>query len=324
MMSSRDTSSVTRRLVAFVALFALLLTLASCGTQESGESQTLNIGAIPLETATGPVYAQEQGYWEEHNLNIELQDLGSGPAIVSAVASGELDIGFSNPVSVADAYAKGLPLVILWPAGVDSTDRQLTGLIVAEDSQIQSGGDLNGSTFGLNGLGGMPHIAVQEWIDENGGDSSTVEFVELSVSQTVQGVAEGRVDGGYASGPYLEEARQNDDVRIIANGNEAISDRFVSSVWFTTSDWVEDNPEAAEAFIQVMQEAHRWANENPDESLPIMTEYTGISTELANSMDRADLGETSDPTMIQPALDSAAKYAVLERPVDANDIWHQQ
>jgi hypothetical protein len=40
-------------------------------------------------------------------------------------------------------------------------------------------------------------------------------------------------------------------------------------------------------------------------------------------MERATYGTTLDPSLIQPVIDVIAKYGILERPIDPNElVWH--
>lgn len=327
-MSWRRRFSVAYCLAVVAIFFALLFVLTNCGTgQDSeggGEAQSLSVAVLPLDSSAHVAYARELGLFEKNNLNLKLQKLASGAAIVSAVTSGEADVGYSNVVSIATAYDKGLPLTVVAPAGLYSSAEPQTALIVARDSQIQSGEDLNGKTFGVNGINNITQVGAMGWIDQHGGDSSTVKFVELGFSNMVEAVAQGRIDAGFVPEPFVAQARENDEVRILAGGYDGIDDDFLTTAWFSTRTWTDENPEKARKFAQIMQEAARWGNEHPEKALPILADYTGISPEVLDSMNRAELAEASDPTMAQPPIDVAVKYGIVEKPLDANKLWYQQ
>lgn len=329
-MSWRRRFSVAYYLAAGATFFALLVVLAGCGTGQGskggGEAQSLSVAVLPLDSSAHVAYAQELGLFKENNFNLELRKLTSGAAIVSAVASGEADIGYSNVVSIATAYDEGLPLTIVAPAGLYSSAEPQTALIVAKDSQIRTGEDLNGKTFGVNGINNITQIGAMGWIDQHGGDSSTVKFVELGFSNMVEAVAQGRIDAGSVPEPFVAQARENDEVRVLAGGYDGIDDDddFLTTAWFSTRTWADEDPEKAKKFAQIMQEAARWGNEHPEKSLPILSDYTGISPGVLDSMNRAELAEASDPTMAQPPIDVAVKYGIVEKPLDANKLWYQQ
>ena len=117
---------------------------------------------------------------------------------------------------------------------------------------------MNGKTFSIDVLGGLPYVSVRSWIDKNGGDSSTVKFVELAFSEMTQAINSGRVDVSemnVAYDPLI--GKPNDPLHLLGNSYESLGPRYCSSLWFSTSDWVSKNPDAARKFVAVMKQAAR-------------------------------------------------------------------
>ena len=52
-------------------------------------------------------------------------------------------------------------------------------MLVAANPTVKSGKDLNGKTIGTPGLNTLGEYGVRAWVDANGGDSTTLRFVEL-------------------------------------------------------------------------------------------------------------------------------------------------
>src|SRR5699024_2858008 len=114
--------------VAATAAAALLL-FSACGGSEADTANDQaaeggltegNVGVIPI-LDTVPIYLGiESGIFEEHGLDINLQEAQGGAAIVPGVQSGDFDIGFSNVTSLIVAHSQGLPVQIVAP-GPNST-----------------------------------------------------------------------------------------------------------------------------------------------------------------------------------------------------------
>lgn len=178
-----------RRYLVISAILILALALVGCGagqqsqsqgeTQSQGEMTTVRVGTIPIDAEAQVFYAKDQGFFEEVGLDVEIQSIPNGAAIASAVQSGSLDIGCSNLVSIATAIERGLPFNLVAPGAIYSSESPSTELLVAKDSPIQSAKDLNDKVVAINGLKNITQVGAQAWIDENGGDSSTVQFIEL-------------------------------------------------------------------------------------------------------------------------------------------------
>ena len=84
---------------------ALSLALGACLAPLPARAQstrtTLRIGLIPTDVAAQPYYARELGLFEKAGFDLELTPLTNGASIMSAVAGGSLDIGFSNSVALS-------------------------------------------------------------------------------------------------------------------------------------------------------------------------------------------------------------------------------
>lgn len=112
-------SQSARRLLVVCAVLLLSLVLAGCGSgqqaQSADGSTNIKVGTIPIDATAQVFYAKEQGYFEEEGLNVEIQTITNGAAIVSAVQSGALQVGCSNVVSIATAIERGLSFDFVAP-----------------------------------------------------------------------------------------------------------------------------------------------------------------------------------------------------------------
>lgn len=321
----------TRRFSTMQWFLVLLLVggaVAGCASSDQAsegngnQEQTLRIGLKPTDSDAAVYYAKELGYFEEAGLNVEVQQIKDGAAISSGVASGSLELGSANVTSIASAHVEGLPFVYAAPGSIYDTNGPISAaLAVAEDSPYRSAEDLNGKTVAVNGLNNITDISVKAWVDENGGDSSTLEFVEFPFPEMPGAVEQGRVDAALMLEPGLTQALET-CCRVLGKAYDGIGEEFMTSGWVTTKEWAEQNPEVVDEFAKVMQKTAQWANQeqNRDRSAEILESNLGIEQETANNMQRAVYGEAVDPAMIQPQIDAAAKYGVIEDPFDAAEL----
>jgi len=322
--------SAIHRFLTLVLLLALVVAIAGCAPSSDtsseeaseGNGNTLRVGLKPTDSDAQIVFAEELGYFEEAGLTVEAEQISGGAAIASAVASGSLDIGSANVTSVATAYDEGLHFVNIAPGSVYDNNGPISqALMVANGSPIRSAADLNGRTVAVNGLNNITDVAVKGWADENGGDSNTLEFVEFPFPEMPGAVEQGRVDAAMMLEPGLTQALQT-CCEVLGLGYDGIADKFMTSGWITTKEWAEQNPEMVDEFAEVMRKTAQWANDeqNHERSAEILQEYLDIDPETANTMQRAVFGETLEPAMIQPQIDAAAKYGVIEERFDATEI----
>jgi len=278
---------------------------------------------FPGETAATAYYAQELGMFSRAKLDVQITEVKNGAAAAAATAGGTIDIGFSNPLSLAQGYERGVPFTIISPAALSRAGKPPSNglLVVPKTSPIRSGKDLNGKTIAVDVIGGLPHVSVRLWIDKNGGDSSSVRFIELAFPEIIPAMNSGRIDAGEINVSFDPSiGKPNDPVRLLGNSYDAVGSRFCSSVWFSTTDWVSKNPDVARRFIAVMKDAANWANSHQHESAQMLAPHTKQSASDIEASTRVFYGVDMTPDLVQPVIDVAAKYGLLKSSYPATDM----
>ena len=279
---------------------------------------TVKVATTPIDVGAEVLYGIDMGFFKKHGLNVEVQFIDNGAAIAAAVASGAIDVAQGNVVTLATAHDKGLPFVVVAPAALYSSTAPTSALIVAKNSPIKTGKDLNGKTVGITGVKNITHIATMAWIDQTGGDSTSVKYIELKFSEMAAAVAAGRIDAGVTAEPDLSVAVQDGEARILTPVYNAIAPTFIIGAWFATNDWAKAHPDVVTRYVAAINEAGAWANKNQAASAKILEKYTKI--ESKPGMKRVTFPEKSELTLMQPAIDATAKYKVIKATFPAADL----
>ncbi len=298
------------RLVAAVA--ALLLVTPSAVSAQAAPKPplTIHVGALPAEVSGELFYGVDMGFFKKAGLDVDIQYFNNGGAIAAAVASGALDLGLSDLMSVINAHARGLPFVYAAPGLLSTLKAPTFGLLVPPNSAVHDAKDFNGKTVAVSGLRNIAQIAASAWIDANGGDSKTVHFIEVPFPSLVPALAQGTIDTSVANEPWMTLATDKGN-RLIFMEKGALAPAFLLSGWVTTRDWVQKNPDALVRFSAAIREIAAWANKNPQASAPILAKYTKIDVAVIERMHRGQFAERFDPGYVQPVIDAAAKYGVI-------------
>ena len=148
------------------------------------------------DTSTPAVYAIKAGLFRKAGLLADIAGMSSGAAASAAVVGGSAQFGLSSLVTIIGAHVKGVPFTLVAAGGLITSGVPYAQAIVKKDSPIKTGRDLNGKTFAVPALKDLNTIAAQAWIDQNGGDSRTVKFIELPSSAFVPALEDGRIDAG--------------------------------------------------------------------------------------------------------------------------------
>lgn len=269
----------------------------------------IRLGIIPIEPTCSAYYAKENGFFDKAGLDVDIIPSAATAGIAAAVVSGTYDIAYATVSTLATAHARGLPFVIIAPAGVIDGTRAIGGIMVGMQSTIQSPKDLDGKTFGTSGLNTLAEYLPRAWVDKNGGDSSTMKFIEIPFPQIADALAAGRIDAGYLVEPFMTIAKKRGVARFLATGDDAIAPVYLASAWYATSAWAKAHPDLVAHFVSAMAEAGRWANANPAKVVPIIANHLKADPAITAAAPRTEFTDRLVAAQIQPWIDVTAKYA---------------
>jgi NitT/TauT family transport system substrate-binding protein len=304
-----------------VAAAALVLALGLGAGGSAADLEPLRIVVIPTEVGAGAYYADDLGYFKDAGIDAQITSLANGNAATAAVISGAADIGFSNTFSLAIAHDKGLPVNILTGSDLHRSTNPSQGFLdVLKGSTIHTGKDLDGKTVAVPGLGTGTYFALRNWIDKNGGDSSTVKYVEVPIPAIADAILTGRVDAGSLDASNAYAARSKAALRQIGNTYDFIAPMFVAGAWFASPDWIAKHPDLARKFIAVFQRVSLWANAHPDDVVRLYAKHSAFTVDDLKLSPRAQLEPSTDTALIQTVIDVSLKYGAIKKSFAAADL----
>jgi NitT/TauT family transport system substrate-binding protein len=303
------------------ALVLGLPALRETALAQSGTS--LRVGVIPSDFAAQPYYAQDMGFFSKQGLSVEIVPVSNGAAAASAVLTGSLDFAYSNIMSLAIAHDKGIPFTIVALANIYSADAPAGGLIgVKRSASILTAQDLSGKTVAVGALNNVTHLGARAWVDANGGDSTSVHWLELQISAMAAAVLAGRIDAAVMDqGVYPTLGKPGDPIRVIGHAYDAVAHTFASGGWFASSDWIKAHPVEARKFAAAMGETATWANAHHRESAVILAKYLKESADDINANARYGYGAEPTTQMLQPSVNVAAKYGLIHSAFPAGELF---
>ncbi len=304
---------------------ALVASTLACATRpafaQSSSSAQVRIGGLPIESGSECYYAQEQGFFQRYGIDASIETLSNAGAIVAAALAGAIDIGNTNIVTLAQAYAKGLPLALVAPGAVYSEREPTTELVVADDAPYRTAKDLTGKKIAVLTLGGFLQVAVQQWLDRNGGDAKSVTFLELPSSEIVPALVARRVDAAGLPEPFRSSDAAKQSVRAIAAPYSSVGKRLMLSAWVANRAWVDANPAALLRFQTALRDTATWANAHREASAAILARYTHLPEATIAAMRRDPFAVRADASTIQPIIDVCATYQLIPRAFAATDLF---
>jgi NitT/TauT family transport system substrate-binding protein len=305
------------RLCLILALAVVPLPLPA----QTTELVPLRVGLTPDDDVTPLIYGIRAGLFRAAGLDIQIQRANNGSSVAAAVVSGNYDIGKSSLVSLMNARLKGVPIVLIAPGATYDPKYPYTQLLVANDTGIRSGKDLNGKTVAVASLRDLAQLSISCWVDAHGGDSSTLQFVEVPMSAAGAALQEHRIYAASVTEPFLDAAIATGKIHGLGSGYAAIANHFMFAGWFATSDWANKHVDAVKKFSATLIKAAQYTNTHRAETVAMMSEFTGIPAAVYEKMgQRATNGTTLRPADVQPLIDRAAQYKIIPARFPAEEL----
>lgn len=303
----------------FVSLVAGAGAAVSARVASAQTAAPVRMSTIASESTGALFYAQEQGFFAKRGIDAQITIAANGSAVASAMLGGDLEIGYADPVILSIGHDKGLPFAFLAPGELHSIAHP-TLAIAVRDPAVKSGKDFNGVTFACTVVRTYGTLLANSWIDNNGGDSNSIKWVEIPFPAEPAALQRGAIDAFIAPEPFISQAAANGGHVVLLN-NHPIAPIIIQGGFFATRDWVNRNRVQAKAFIDAIYEASAWANRNLALTAPILSKYSKVPVAIIESSTlRGQYPETFDPTMVQPLINGAAKYGYISKPFPVKDM----
>ena len=324
-----------RRFIAVLAA-ASVLGLSACGSGSpsstgggtatggaSGDSglTKVSVGVIPIVDCA-PIYlGDKQGFFKDEGLQLDIQTATGGAAIVPGIVSGSFDFAFSNLISVMVAKDKGLDLKFV-ANGASTTGeigKDIGGVVVPAGSSIQSAKDLAGKTVSVNNLSNIGDTTIKSVIEKDGGDPSSVKFVEVAFPDAPAALANKQVEAAWILEPFLSKA--------VAEGGKVVSWNFVEmhpeldiAGYFTKAETIQGKADLTQKFTRAMNKSLEYAQANPQEVRDIVGSYTKIDDAARAAIVLPRYRVEFNQDAFKTLGDAAAKYGTLAKAPNADEL----
>lgn len=333
-----------RRRFALSAVFLILaLGLAACdeGAQTSpATGATPSSSGPPLESKSltfmagfkpqanlpfvGAYVAQEKGFFDELNLDVQIRHAQSGEHLQLLLA-GEVQVATANAAQVVQRSSEGIPLVAVALVGQKSEQ----GFAVGAASGIETVDDWAGKRFGYKGTVPVEFLAIAA---AHGLDPEDVEQVKVSFDPRV--LSEGQVDilAVFISNEPGQLERIGYPVKVFDPSEYDIP--VLGLTYIASQDGIEKDPEVVRRFVRAALKGIAYAAANPEEALDIVMKYAPqedreqqkfmLTTELA----RAKTAQTETngygwqtEEQWQALADALVEFGVIETEADVPKLF---
>jgi NitT/TauT family transport system substrate-binding protein len=317
------------RLATVLARATAVTIVASCLAGAHAQAPapiTLTLGGLRTIQFLPVQYAYKKGYFKREGLDVNLISLNSGPAVISGVASGAVQVGYASPVPIIFARAQNQPvrifdaLTMTQPGG----NAQWNWLVASEKSGIKSFKDLAGKTIALNTLGGACELQFRESMAKAGVPFDSVKKIVVPYPQMQAALQLGNADSTCTVEPFQTSMRVAPEVKALTLSNGTLADhskRFPEDVLFVREDWGKANMEALRRIHRGVAAALADFKKDPTLFRRVMTEEYKLGPAVVSLMSNMEFANVQPSASdIKPLVDALMRHQMLKGTVNPEDV----
>ena len=295
----------TRPLIALTTSVLVALLLTGCVAGEGSPNAAADAAGgqwsddeLSIDFATyNPLslIIKEQGWLEEEFGGdvtvIWTQSAGSNKAN-EGLRAHALDVGSTAGSAALLARANGSPIktVLLY------SQPEWSALVAPAGSDIDEVEDLRGKSVAAT-KGTDPYFFLLQSLAEHGLTLDDIEVQNLQHGDGKTALENGSVDAWSGLDPLMASSAQDSGSVLFYRNIDFNTYGFLNA----TEEFLESNPDLAQAVVDAYERARVWAAENPEETVQILAEASAIEPAIAEEVlvDRTVLDLDPVPGQVQ-------------------------
>lgn len=247
-------------------LFVLAICLLAAVPVFAQDSFSLPCGFIP-NVQFAPLYVGiEKGFFEEENIDIEL-DHSLEIDTVALVGAGKLPFGICSGEQVLLGRNQGLPIVYV----ANWYEDYPVGVVSFAEKNIQTVEDLKGKKVGIPELHGASYVGLEALLQSAGMSDTDIQLEVQGYTQSEMLVTD-RIDAAvvYAANEPEQLKALGYDVNVLLTSDAYA---MVGNGLITSEKVLKENPDLARRMVRALVKSIRFTAENPDEAYEICFKY---------------------------------------------------
>ena len=280
-------------LLCLVICLSIFLVIKNNGSKAS-ELKKVKVAEVAHSVFYAPQYvAHALGFFEEEGLDVEIILTSGADNVMSAVLSGDVQIGFSGTEATIYVYNGGEKDYVMTFAGLTQKDGSF--LVSRKKYDDFTLNDLRGKTVIGGRIGGMPEMTFEWALRQNGIDPKKDLFIDTSVAFPAM---EGAFIGGNGDfvtlfEPNATSVEKNGLGYVVAYIGE-LGGTVPYTAYNARRSYIEANPDVIEKFTRAINRGLEYVYEHDTKEVAkIVVEYFPSTSlnDMETIIDRYKNGE---------------------------------
>ena len=303
-----------RRLAAGAAALAAV-------TASAASAETVTVGYIPIAGAGQLFVINGEGWAKEAGIELKLTQFESGPAMISALASGTLDVYYGGIGPLMVASARGVPVKVVATSAYEEMTFVARGPLAEANAKDAAGFkaffEKNGrkAKLGIQPPGSVPHTTLMYWLQEViKADPAHYEVAPMGIEATQQALLAGAIDGATIREPTLTLVTEKaPDAKLLAVGRDMFPNQPGTMVGFH-GNFTQRAPEAAKKLVALQVRATEMLKNDPKKAAVHVHAQLGKGLTPLETIEKALVSPASkfeaDPNVVKAASGTMQDFQV--------------
>jgi NitT/TauT family transport system substrate-binding protein len=282
--------------------------------------EEVTIGYLPSDHDAALFVADAQGKYAENGIKTKLVQFNNGGDLMTAMASGDVDVGYVGITPVLSSIASGVPVKVISAAQIEGS-----GIVVASDSGIDSVSDLAGKKIATPGEASIQHMLLTYYLEKNGMSINDLKVLSMKVPSMNDALKIGKIDGMITFEPYVSIAEKN-GAKVLTDSAEIIPDHPCCVV-VASDKFIDQHPNETQKILEIHDEATSYINNNTDEAAKLLPSdiVSDVEVEKAAMSGFPFISGLND-TYKQSVMDFMnleVDLGILKKPISEDKIFWQ-
>ena len=250
-----------KSIITIVIIGAVIIIAAGAymfySSQDDG---TVTIGYLPSDHDAALFIADAQDMYQKEGINTKLVQFNNGGDLMTAMASGEVDVGYVGITPVLSSIEKGVPVKVI--SGVQTEG---SGIVVSNSSGITSVQDLEGKSIATSGEASIQYMLLKYYLNQNNIDIKDLKVSAMKVPSMNDALKSNQIDGMLTYEPFVTTAVENGNTELVDSSE--IIPGHPCCVVAASDDFLKEHPDEAKKIVEIHANATKYVQEHPDDAV---------------------------------------------------------
>lgn len=256
-----DKKSIALIAIIIIGILTIGFYFTNTNNNESeADDNVVTIGHLPSDHDAALFVAKEKKMYESQGLQVETVQFNNGGDLITAMASGDVDVGYVGIAPVLSSISQKVPIKIVSGAQMEGSS-----IVANKNSGINTIADLKGKNVATPGEATIQYTLLSYALNQSGVSTNKVEFTTMKAAQMTDTLRAGRVDAMIIWEPYASIAVKSGAGKLIETSGQIVPEHPCCCV-VARDEFIKKHNDKLQKILKAHENATKFINENPEEA----------------------------------------------------------